>query len=156
KPTRNALELARRDFAALPRTVGARRRRPIGVVACDDSTDERAALRHLLDDVGSPAVIGFARGREAVTLIAEELLPHRALAMVTHTLAPQVTTLPAPPDGPRLVWRTTNSATQLALAIAALIEQTLEPKRKAERPGRFRVALALPRSVTGVGLSDTL
>jgi hypothetical protein len=88
----NAAELARRDFAevahGLPSDGGARR--PIGIIACDGAADFARALRHLVDDVHVPAILGLREsGTEigASSLFLDQRARVRApLAIVLHDL----------------------------------------------------------------------
>jgi serine/threonine protein kinase/ABC-type branched-subunit amino acid transport system substrate-binding protein len=157
--TRNSVELARRDFAAVPRTLAGApsRRRPIAVISCDDSKEPRRALRHLLDEVGVPAVIGFRSSEEALDLLSEDLVPRGVMSVVAMNPAAQIGAIASPAGSPRLVWRTTNDTTQMAGAASTFAQHILEPRATAGARARpFKVALLRPGTITGVAFSDAI
>ncbi len=154
----NGIELGRRDFAAVPRSLpgakGSRVRRPIAVVACDDSAEPKRALAHLLDDVGVQGVIGFGTSPEAIELITGDLAPRGIMTVVSRATASQVTAIKTPRGKPRTILRTTNNTTQMAQAIAAFFAEVIEPRLVAERKRPLRVALLRLESTAGMGFSD--
>ncbi len=161
RPARtNTIELARRDFAGAPKQIpvpgGIMRRRPIAVVSCDNALDARAAARHLLDDVGAPAIIGFMPSEQTVDLLTGEVLPREALAMLPLATSSIISSLRTPANKPRLIWRTTNNTAQMALAVSALVASVLEPRLHAEGRPTLKVALLRPPYLGGVGFSDAL
>ncbi len=129
----NAVELARRDFAEVARGIpsagGARR--PIGVVACDDSADTARAARHLVDDLRVPAIIGFRDAREATDLASSLFLERQVVSIASLAANALFTPVPPPPGAPRLAWRTTLGAGQTRAAIAAVVRELLEPRLRA-------------------------
>jgi eukaryotic-like serine/threonine-protein kinase len=68
-PAIDAVDLARRDFdettGGLPPARPGGPRRPIAVVACDDTEEPARVAAYLVDTVGVPAIIGFARSSSA-------------------------------------------------------------------------------------------
>jgi serine/threonine protein kinase len=124
-----ASDLARRELRAATRPFAAPSAtphvRPIALVACDDSVGATRAARHLSDDVRVPAVFGFGSSQEAMDVARNLFLPRGILAIATRTINPLVTRV-AQPAGPRLVWRTTYSGEQLAVAAAKIIPAALE------------------------------
>jgi ABC-type branched-subunit amino acid transport system substrate-binding protein len=146
---RDGVDLARHeiDVATAP-LEGDHRVPPIAVVACDDGTEPVRAARHLVDDVGVQAIVGFRSGQEIVDIGGSLLIPRGVLVVAPVTASPVITRLPQPP-GPRLVWRTTFSMAAVADATAALVHDVLEPRLKTN--GRTRVALA--RSDTSMALA---
>jgi hypothetical protein len=143
-----AADFARREIA---RTTGAQRLRRVALVECDDSVDVRRAAHHLVDDVRVPAVLGFRSGQEAIDLAGSLLVNEGVAAVATLTSNPLVTRTPQPPEGPRLVWRTTCSFDAVGQAIARMIEGVLEPRRPA---GTSRVTLAREESPGAVSFGD--
>ena len=131
----NAVELARRDFLETTRGIPGHGAddapRPLGVIACDDTKDEKGSARHLASDVGVPAVIGFRTSQESIELSRDVFVPQGLfVASVDHSA--QVTQVPQPRDGPRLVWRTVPSSTLSTIPAARLVSDLLEPRlRKA-------------------------
>ena len=141
----NAIELARREIAhatrALTGSNASLRVRRIALALCDDSDAngaQRAAL-HLVDDVGVPAVLGFRSGQEVMDLTGSLFVRRNVVAVASLTTSPLITRLPQPPDLPRMVWRTTFSLDDVAVATAAMIHEFFEPRRA--RVGPMRVAL---------------
>ena len=137
-----AFELARQDFAtALGGSVGgATGVRPIGEVLCDEVVDPVRATKHLVADVEAPAVVGFY-GREDSTLIASILLPARVASFIAINSDSDLTRIPEPPTEPRLIWRTTLDAKDVAAPLAALVSDEIEHRTRAQLPPPFRVAL---------------
>ncbi len=138
-------ELARSEIAGatapLAAPGAARHVRGLGVVTCDDSTNPERAVRHLVDDVGVPAVLGFGSGQKLADLASSILIPRRVLSIATLSSNPLVTHVPQPTDVPRLVWRTTYSRNEVAAAIGAFIHDALEPGLPAAaRPTRLTLA----------------
>jgi ABC-type branched-subunit amino acid transport system substrate-binding protein len=162
KPNVNAVDLARRDFdqimSGASSTGQLDRARPFGVLVCDDAVDARRAARHLVDDVGVPAVIGFYTSVEAIDLATSLFIPKRVLAIASLNANPLVTTVPHPPGTPRLMWRTTYNTKDAAAALSAFVEGEIEPQLRAPGAGLgtgpLRVALLRPRSAAGAALSD--
>jgi branched-chain amino acid transport system substrate-binding protein len=154
-----AVELARRDFAQI--LAGSKARphgtHPIALLSCDDAADPRRALHHLVDEVGVPAVIGFRTSNEAIEAATSSLIPNGVLTLAALNTTPMLSSLPEPPGQPRLVWRTTYSSGEIALSIAHLIPEVLEPElrpRLGSEP--LRVALVRQDDATGLGLADVL
>ncbi len=154
----SAVELARRDFAALPaqlpRARGAGSRRPLAVVTCDDTKDAARAAKHLVEDVGVPAVIGFSSSQEAIDLLSSVLVPNGVLTIVSLNSAASITQIRSPEGKPRLVWRTTNNTSQAVSALAALFADVIEPRLHAERARPLKVALLRPPNAAGLSVSD--
>ena len=134
----HAAELARQEFAQALGSSGERRgemrARPIGLVVCDEGSDAARAARHLAEDVEVPAVIGFRSAKSALATIPPILLPNRVLSFLTITEAADVTSIPEPKGEPRLIWRSTLSATAQRAPTSALISEVLEPLARS-RPG---------------------
>ena len=127
---RHDVELARRDFAklvgGLPATKPGGKPRPIGVVACDDATDHADIARFLVDDVGVPAVLGFARSQEVLELAQSYFIPKGVLALCSNTAA-MISSIPHPKGEPRLIFRLTTNAASMAVPRAKLATDVLEP-----------------------------
>jgi hypothetical protein len=162
-PDTNAINLARRDFEEVTRGIPSRSvaapPRPLGIVACDDAKDEKASALHLVNAVGVPAVVGFRTSQEAIELSRDLFVP-RGVMVVSVNPSAQVTQVPQPPDGPRLVWRTALASTLTALPTARVVSELLEPRlRKAGTVSEAtptRVALILPKSQFGLSIGDAL
>ncbi|MDI3288035.1 bifunctional serine/threonine-protein kinase/ABC transporter substrate-binding protein [Polyangium sp. 15x6] len=159
-----AVDLARRDFASLtgglPPASGAGKPRPIGIVLCDDTEAAERAASHLVDDIGVPAVLGFARSKEVLDLASSHFLPKGVLALASNT-ASMLTEISHAPDEARLVLRVTTSATMSTPAKAAFLENVLEPEIR-KRPGilrpdeALRVAIVRVDNASGVSHADKL
>ena len=157
-----AVDLARRDFLevanGLPSGRPGAAPRPLAVVQCDDSVDAARAARHLVDDVGVPAVIGFARSKEVVDLALSLFDPRGVMALAANT-APMLSNVPGLPGQPRMVWRVSYSSAILAGALTALVA-TVERQLRASHvlgPGEpMRVLLDRVANTTGIGVSDAV
>ncbi len=160
----NALELMRRDFVSTTRGIPSQDprgpSRPIGIVACDDSHDERPSALHLTEDVEAQAVVGFRTSQEAIDLARDVFVPHGTFVAVAVGQSAQVTLVPQPREGPRLVWRTTPVGTLRAIPAAHLVSDLIEPRlRKAgivSDMNPMRVAVILPKSQYGLSIGEAL
>ena len=152
----NGVDLARREVAQATRALdgqsGALRVPRLALVACDDSQEPMRAARHLVDDVGVPAIMGFRSGQELVDVAGALLIPRGVVSVASLTANPVITRVPQPAS-PRLVWRTTFSLDGVALGIARVVEEVLEPRAKA---GVARVALVRGDSVGDQAFAETL
>jgi tRNA A-37 threonylcarbamoyl transferase component Bud32/ABC-type branched-subunit amino acid transport system substrate-binding protein len=151
------VELARKELAqatrALEGPTASLHVPRIALAACDDSEDPLRAARHLVDDVGVPAVLGFGSGQEVIDIAGGLLVRRGVLSVASLTPSPLVTRLPQPDDLPPMVWRTTFSLDDMAGATAHVIHDWLEP-RVAARPGSTRVALARDDSASAVSFGE--
>jgi serine/threonine protein kinase len=148
KANERAADLAKSDFwdvtHGLPSATGMGASRPLGIVACDDAKHPKEVAHHLVDDVGVPAVIGFSVPDEVAELATTLFLPRGVLVM--DALCPDefIASIPQPPSGPRLLWRTMASGRFGQLLAAALVENVVEPQLRAApaigKSGRIRVA----------------
>ncbi|HEY4121002.1 MAG TPA: hypothetical protein VGM56_24230, partial [Byssovorax sp.] len=154
----DGVDLARAEIAqatsALDGANAAADARRIAVVGCDDSEDAMRAARHMVDDVGVPAIVGFRSGQEVVDVAGGMLIRRGVLTVASLTPSPLVTRLPQPPDQPRLVWRTTYGFDAVAEATAHLVHDAIEPM--APKGRTVRVALVKGSASSGVTFADTL
>jgi ABC-type branched-subunit amino acid transport system substrate-binding protein len=133
--------------------------RPIALVACNDAADARRAVHHLVDEVGVPAVIGFRSSNEAIEVATSTLIPKGVMGVAALNTSPMLSSLPAGLGGQRMTWRTTFSAAELALPVAKLVPEVLEPDVRARGLGReapLRVALLRQDDAAGLGFADVL
>ncbi len=105
------------------------------------------AARHLVDDVGVPAILGFRSGKEVMDVAGSLLIPREVLTVASLTSTPQITRLPQPAALPRMVWRTTFSFDRVAEVTAILVESVLAPRAKR---GKVRVTLVRPEGTGGL------
>jgi len=155
----NAIDLARKDFAHMlaGATSRAHGTRPLALLACDDAVDPSRALHHLVDDVGVPAVIGFRTSDEAIEAATSTLIPKGVLGIVALNTSPMISSLPQTAGQPRMIWRTTYSAAEMALPIAQIVPQLLETELKPKLGGQpLRVALVRQDDAAGLGFADAL
>jgi serine/threonine protein kinase/ABC-type branched-subunit amino acid transport system substrate-binding protein len=146
-------ELGRLDFADVASGLGGRAR-PLALVSCDDAVDAPRAARHLVEDLGVRAILGFRSGATLVDLAGSLFAQNHVLAIDSMTVSPLVTRLPRTPGEPPLVWRTMFSLSDAAPAIAALLESQIEPElRKASVP-RTRIALVRPKTSGALAFSE--
>jgi ABC-type branched-subunit amino acid transport system substrate-binding protein len=159
---RNAVELARRDFASespsLRAPDGGMRSPAVALVVCDDAAGSDAIAAHLVNDVGVPAVIGFG-GAKSVELSTSWFVPNGTLVVASISQSPLLARVPQPLGAPRLVWRSTYDNTQAARAIAA-VAATLEARLRANgalRPNEtMRVAVARRKDAGNTAFAETL
>jgi serine/threonine-protein kinase len=159
-----AVDLARSDFAEMLRGTNARPGatggHPLALLACDDATDASRAARHLVDEVGVPAIIGFRTSKEVIDLATSIFIPRGVLAIAALNTSPIIASLPNAPGQLRTVFRTTYSSAEAATPIALLLSQVLEPEIRAQsRAGRrdpLRVALVRQEDPAGIGFADSL
>jgi hypothetical protein len=152
------IDFARKEIAdatsVLSGAGATNRVRRIALVACDDSQDPMRAAKHLVDDVGVPAILGFGTGQELVEVAEKLLLSRDVLAVATLSSNPVITTLQQPStEAARLVWRTTFNFRGLAEGTAHLVGDVLEPR--VGPPGAARVVLLRDDSVSGIAFADT-
>jgi ABC-type branched-subunit amino acid transport system substrate-binding protein len=160
----NAVELARRDFVETTRGIPSHTPealpRPLALVACDDGQDEKATALHLVNDVGIAAVVGFSTSQEAIDLSRDIFVPRGIFVAVANGQSAQVTQVPQPGEGPRLVWRTTPTSALRALPAARLVSELIEPQLRAAHVvhdgAPLRVALVLPKSQYGLSIGEAL
>jgi serine/threonine-protein kinase len=161
-PNMNAVELARRDFAQA--TAGLRSAQqgagwppPLAVVACDDAQGSEESARHLVEDIGIPAVVGFGHG--TIALATSTFVPRRVLTLSAITLSPQLSSIPTEPGHPRMVFRTTYNNASTARALAALIarvEAQLRTNHVLAVGDAMRVALVRAKDPSAAALAETL
>ena len=158
----NAVELARRDFVTAMGyrpPPGAPPVRPIAAVVCDDAQSYKEPARHLADDVGVPAVIGFQSSAETVELASSVFVPGGVLTFASMSLSALVTAVPHGVQQPRMLFRTAYSSGYTAKAIAALVARTEREMRarRALRPDEtFRVALVARKDPSAVAFAESL
>lgn len=146
-------DFARREIASTTRSLdgshASKRVRRIALVTCDDKADPARAARHLVDDVGVPAILGFGSGQTLVDLAGSILIDRRVVSVASLTTSPLITRLPQPADLPRMVWRTSYSIEDLSDVAARIVHDVLEPRLAA--PGR-RTRVVLARVDMAAGL----
>jgi branched-chain amino acid transport system substrate-binding protein len=125
--------------------------RRIGLVTCNDADDPMRAARHLVDDVGVPAIVGFGSGQKLVDVAGSLLIKRGVLSVAPLTSSPLVTRVPQPPDLPRMIWRTTVSLDAVAEVAALAIRDVLAPRTK----GHTRVTLARLDMAAGLSFGET-
>jgi serine/threonine-protein kinase len=153
KADTNAADLARRDFAQVAHGVAARAgSRRLALVACDDAADPERAARHLVSDLHVPAVVGFYKSQEVIDLARSVFFPNHVLVVAANNRNPLVTTVPAPPGVPRLVYRVNASAKQLAAPASSLLSDVLTPALRKEHVLK---ATELPRVAVVRGSTPT-
>ncbi len=163
-PSMRAVDLARRDFAqishGIPRPSASTASRPLAVVMCDDANSAEAPSRHLVGDLGVPAVIGFSTSQEVIDLATAVFVPRHVMAIPTMNMSPLITAIPHPPGEPRLIFRTALSSAQVVVPLGMLLSEVLEPRIRASgvlsRDERVRVAFVRPKNTAGLGFADAV
>ena len=156
--------LAHEDFTkvthGLPPLDGVGEPRPIGIVACDSTRDPAAVGRHLVEDVGVPAIIGFSASDTLIALAGKLFIPEDVLAVSVSDGSAYVSKIAQPKDQPRLVWRTTMDTWGMARPAARLITQIVEPELRqrhvVDEGAAVRVALVREDSLVGLSTSDAI
>ncbi len=159
-PSRNAVELGRRDFAqithGIPSLRGGESPRPLGVISCDDATSVELSASHLIA-LGVPAVIGFGSSKEVIDLSTSMFLPHGVLVVPSINASALITAVPHPKEGPRLIYRTSLSSAQTAVPVGLVVSDLIEPALRSKGMSeRLRVAFVRPRSPSGLAFADAL
>lgn len=164
KHAARAIELGQKDFKDLggipPATVGGKPR-PLGVILCDDSDPAAIdpAAKHLVENVGVPVVLGFAKSKEVLDLANEFFLPKGVFALASNT-ASMLADIRHAPNEPRLVLRATLSAELMNRPKAATVEGLLEPLLQARHVVRagdpIRIAIVRADNASGVSHADKL
>ncbi|HEU4533962.1 MAG TPA: ABC transporter substrate-binding protein, partial [Polyangiaceae bacterium] len=117
--TQNALSLALQDFAAaggLPPAAPGGPRRQLALVGCDEAKDPIAAARHLVGDLGAPAIVGASASGITAQIAEEVTVAAKVLLISPSATSASLTDLA---DG-GLVWRTAPSDVQQSAALARL------------------------------------
>jgi len=148
----NGVDLGRHEIGLGTRALGeegsAAHVRRIAVAMCDDSEDPTRAARHLVDDVGVPAVVGFRSGQEVVDVAGGLLIKKSVLTIASLSASPLITKLPQPSPSPRMVWRTTYGLQALAAPVAAFVQPaTARVGRASSVPMRLVLARSKNASV---------
>jgi ABC-type branched-subunit amino acid transport system substrate-binding protein len=154
----NATELARQDLmraaSGVPSRDATAPPRPLALVSCDDASDPARVARHLVEDVGVQAVVGFRSSKEVIDLATSLFIPRGVVAVASLNASPALTQLPHPPGSPRLVWRTATSSRRSIEPWGPLVDDLLAPRLKLA--GKLRVALVRNGTAAGIGLSDAV
>ncbi len=152
-------DLARKEIAnatrALDGSNASLRVRRVALVTCDDGDDPMRAARHLVDDVGVPAILGFGTGQKLVDVAGSLLISRGVVAVASLTSSPLVTRLPQPPELPHMVWRTTFSVDDVANATARIVHDVLEPRIAAPK-SPMRVVLARDEKAATESFAEVL
>ncbi len=158
KMNADGVEFARRELAeatrALESSTASKHVRRLALVTCDDVANPERAARHLVQDLGVPAIAGFGSGQKLVDLAGPILIPSRVLAIATLSSNPLVTHVPQPDDLPRMIWRTTYSLHDVAAAAARFLHDVLEPRISGG--GATRVTMARGDRPAGLWFSEEL
>lgn len=113
-PLQNAVQLAVEDFNASTSLTGGRK---VGWIGCDSAGDVEHGLeaaRHLVLDVGVPAIVGPSFSETTLAVATEVTVPGRVFLMTPTATNPSITDL----DDDGLVWRTITSDVHQAEALA--------------------------------------
>ena len=157
-----SIELGRRDFAeaggGLPSAKAGGKKRPIGLVVCDDAAEPEKAASHLVNDVGVPAILGFHRSKEVLDLAQSLFIPRGVLALASNT-ASMLSSIPHAAGEPRLVFRTTTSADMVTAPVPLVVSQMLEPEIRAQagavaHAAPIRLALVRINNTSGLSHAD--
>lgn len=124
-----AFEEIRKNANGLPPSTPGGARRPIVMVACDDgaaldNADEiqDKSVKHLIDDVGVPAIFGYSYSDITIRLATSFDIPANVMVLCSHCTSPSLVTLPD--NG--LLWTAEANDADVATPLAALL-QYFEP-----------------------------
>ncbi len=132
---RAAFDLARQEFA---RVVGPEARAPgstmptFGIVACDDTADAKDSAKHLVENVGAAAVVGFGRSSEMLDFAPTIFTPGGAIALSSGNLNPLIGRMAVAKGQPRMTYRTIYSLSGAVPALASFFERELEARARKE------------------------
>ncbi len=119
-------DFARREIAQMLGSLsGEQRVRPFALLSCNDANDGNRAAKHLVEDLGVPAVIGFQSTKELLDIAQSLLIPRGVLTIATISVSPLVTDLLQARDQPRSVWRTSYNYAGMSPAASLFLERSL-------------------------------
>jgi ABC-type branched-subunit amino acid transport system substrate-binding protein len=157
-------DLARRDFVQIahglpPRMTGGASR-PLGIIACNDADRSEQPAQHLANDAGVSAVMGFSSSQEVIDLATKVFLPRGILVVASQNPSTLITSIPHPPNVPRLVYRTALSAAVYQVPVGLVVPGLLEPQlREAKIVGpnaAMRVAFVRSNTTAALTIADQL
>ena len=133
--------------------------RPIAMVCCDDLSapmdNPRRAAKHLVSDVGVPAILGPAFSGITIDTAKSVTVPAGVLTISASATSPSISDL----DDSGLVWRTCPSDAVQAVPIAGLVTP-IEAQVRAEQmlmaSDQIRVAIVDKGDAYGTGLADAV
>jgi hypothetical protein len=161
----DSINLALDDFGkvnGIPGLTGGSASRPLVVVHCNDGPNEDASLtdvaaKHLINDLGVPAIIGYAFSGNTLSVAGDVTIPDKTLLFSSSATSAQLTTLEATDSD--LFWRTCPSDNVQAQALA-LHYTDVEAAALAKYPmidsSNIKVAIVNHSDLYGSGLGDTL
>lgn len=154
----DSIKLALDDFAAasgIPGLSGGATR-PLVLVGCNDGVNEDqtdVAARHLVNDVGVPAIIGYAFSGNTISVAQDVTIPGDVLLFSPSATSAQITSLQATDKG--LVWRTAPSDDVQAIALTAYYPSVLsavQARYPKVNPSQIKVGVAHHSDDYGQGL----
>lgn len=159
EPIRNGSKLAFNEIknnGGLPGLNGGQPRQ-LAMVYCHDldapENDPYRAAKHLVTDVGVPAIIGPAFSGVMINTTKQVTIPAGVLTISGSATSPQITGI----DDNDLVWRTCPSDALQAIPLAALVPP-LEEQIRAEQTlmptDQIRVSMTVKGDAYGTGLAD--
>ncbi len=162
KPIENALDLALADFnlvaKGLPPAPGTTARRPMVLVGCSDNGDNMTAVKaakHLVEDVGTVAIVGGAFSGVTIDIATTVTIPNDVLLISSSATSVAITDL----DDHDLVWRTSPPDTFQAQALALYLPE-VEAQVRAElvlgQKDSIKVAILNKGDAYGSGLAKAL
>lgn len=162
RPMEYAVDLAISDFEVsgngLPPIAGSVARRPLVAVHCDDQADverSKAAARHLVDDVGVPAIIGGAYSGIAIDVATEVTIAAGTLFMSPSATSAAITYL----QDDDLVWRVAPSDAIQAKAMVQVIqrdESVVRQELGLTASDKVRVSVVYKGDAYGRGMAEDI
>lgn len=162
EPIRDGSKLAlnelKQNVGGLP-GLGGGPPRPVAMVYCHDlgapEDDPYRAAKHLVDEVGVPAILGPAFSGVTIGTATNVTIPGEVLTISASATSPAITLLND--DG--LVWRTCPSDALQAIPLAELVPQ-IEAQIRAEQmltaSDQIRLSMTVKGDAYGTGLADVV
>ncbi|APR84860.1 Branched-chain amino acid ABC transporter, amino acid-binding protein [Minicystis rosea] len=155
----DSIKLAIDDFAkvnGIPSTTG-NTTRPLVLVGCNDGENEDRtddAAKHLVDDLGVPAIIGYAFSGNTISVATDVTIKSDVLLFSPAATSNDITML----NDNDLVWRTAPRDEYQAAALAQYYDDVegAVKKRYPTVTGDMKVAIIHHNDAYGAGLADVL
>lgn len=154
----DAIKLAIDDFAkvnGIPSATNGGSNRPLVLVGCHDGEDEDRtdeAAHHLIDDLGVPAILGYAFSGNTISLATGTTITDDVLLFSPSATSNDITML----DDKDLVWRTSPRDDFQAAALALYYNDVEAKVKVATGATDVKVAILHNNDPYGSGLADVL
>jgi branched-chain amino acid transport system substrate-binding protein len=161
----NSIKLALDDFAAvngIPSATGGASR-PLVLIGCNDGENEDRtdeAAKHLAEELGITAIIGYPFSGNTITVATDVTIPDNVLLFSPSATSAAITTIDEQHGNKDLVWRTSPSDSFQATALNLYypeVETRARAKYTTSIPANgIKVAVVNTTDAYGKGLADAL